>query len=388
MTTQNPLIQTSSTGLVVAIIGFFSSFPIVLQGLAGVGATTAEAASGLMFAAIAMGVAGIALSLWQKMPISVAWSTPGVALLAVGQVPDAGFAGGIAAFIIAGTLTVVAGIFKPIGRLAASVPVPLAQAMLAGVLATLCVAPFQALAVTPQTTLPVILTWFIVGRSSRIFAVPAAVVAAIFVTAVAGSPVSMPEHLITQPLIIAPVFSWNVTLGIAVPLFIVTMATQNVPGIAILRSFGYTPAPGPLFAGVGAASVLSAPMGAPATCLAAITAAMCAGEDAHPDKQHRYFAAIIAGVFYCLFGLFAGVIIAVATAAPQMLMATLAGIALLSVFANATAAALENPDYRDASAITFLTTASGMTLFGLGAAVWGLIFGGLVLAASRAIKSA
>jgi hypothetical protein len=149
-----------SAGLVVAIVGFFSSFPIVLQGIKSIGANEVQAASGLMMASVAMGVAGIGLSLWKKMPISVAWSTPGVALLAVTLPIEDGFAGAVAGFIIAGGLTVLAGLWRPLGKLATSVPAPLAQAMLAGVLVSLCIAPFKAMAEVPMTAIPVVVTWF------------------------------------------------------------------------------------------------------------------------------------------------------------------------------------------------------------------------------------
>ena len=177
-----PPVGTVLTGLVVAIVGFFSSFPIVLQGLTGVGATSAQAASGLMFAAFAMGIAGIVLSLRYRMPVSVAWSTPGVALLAV-AVPGAyAFPEAITGFIFAGALTVLAGLWKPLGRLATSIPAPLAQAMVAGILVVLCAEPFIAIAETPATALPIVLIWFVASRINRLFAAPAAVVAAIAVT--------------------------------------------------------------------------------------------------------------------------------------------------------------------------------------------------------------
>ncbi|MFQ6546365.1 benzoate/H(+) symporter BenE family transporter [Aestuariibius sp. 2305UL40-4] len=371
--------QTVSTGFVVAVVGFFSSFPIVLQGLAAMGATEVQAASGLAAAAFSMGLAGIALSLWKGQPISVAWSTPGVAVLAVMATPAGGFSEAVGAFLIAGILTLVAGLVRPIGRLAAAIPPPLAQAMLAGVLVALCTAPFLALAEVPETALPIILTWFIVGRFSGIFAVPAAVVAAFLLTLWTNDfTLTPPDQILSRLTITAPSFTASAVFGIALPLFIVTMATQNIPGIAVLRSFGYTPPPGQMLTGVGAASVASAPFGAPATCLAAITAAMCAGEDSHPDRTLRYWSAVMAGVFYCVLGLFAAVITVVAAAAPPMTLETLAGIALLGVFANSAQAALDKPEYREAAAVTFLVTASGITIIGLSAAVWGLVLGGVV----------
>ncbi len=380
-------IQTTTAGFVVAVVGFFSSFPIVLQGVRNMGADEGQAASSLLAASVAMGLAAIVLSLWKRMPISVAWSTPGVALLAVIPAPEAGFSGAIAAFLTAGLLTVVAGLWKPLARLAASVPAPLAQAMLSGVLIWICITPITALADQPETALPVILTWFVVGRFSRLFAVPAAVVAALIVTGFTLSfSFPAPDTPLAVPVFILPEFSWAAVISIGVPLFIVTMATQNIPGIAVMKAHGYAPPPGPLFSAVGGASLLSAPFGAPATCIAAITAAMCANEDSHPDPKERYRTAVAAGVFYILFGLLSAVIITIALATPPMLLGTLAGVALLPVFANSATAALSEPDTREAATVTFLTTASGVTIFGLGAAVWGLVFGGVVIAATRYIK--
>lgn len=373
-----PPAQTVSTGFVVAIVGFFSSFPIVLQGLDAMGADSAQAASGLMAAAMSMGLSGVLLSLWTKQPVSVAWSTPGVALLAVTAAPPGGFEGAVGAFLIAGLLTLIAGLYRPLGRLAASIPAPLAQAMLSGVLLSICIVPFQAAAQTPWTALPIIFTWFIMSRIKKLVAVPAAVLMAAFIVLHSSDyNVPMPDMLFTELQITLPSFSLEAVIGIAIPLFIVTMATQNIPGIAVMKSYGYTPEPRPLLSTVGGASMLSSVIGAPATCLAAITAAMCSNEESHPDPAQRYWSAAMGGAFYCVLGIFAAIIIAFAAAAPPLVMGTLAGIALLGVFASSALAAFNDDKYREAAAITFLITASGITVFGLGAAVWGLVAGGI-----------
>ncbi|WP_254430690.1 benzoate/H(+) symporter BenE family transporter [Ruegeria arenilitoris] len=382
-----PPMQTVSTGLVVAVVGFFSSFPIVLQGLDAMGASGPQAASGLMMAALAMGLAAIVLSLWYRQPISVAWSTPGAALLAVSAAPAAGFSGAIGAFLFAGALTVLAGMWRPLGRLAAAIPTSLAQAMLGGVLLPLCIVPFQAAVEIPWQALPVILTWYIAGRVHRLLAVPAAVLAAALVVVLfSDGPSVRPDQLLAAPVWTTPTFSVASMIGIGVPLFVVTMATQNIPGIAVMRSFGYAPVAGRLFSAVGGASILSAPFGAPATCLAAITAAMCSNEDSHPDRDQRYWSAVMAGVFYCLFGVFAVAITGFAAHADPMLMGTLTGVALIGVMANATFAALEVPAEREAAILTFAITASGITVFGLGAAVWGLLAGGVAYGVTTRLR--
>ena len=379
-----PPLGTVLTGLVVAVVGFFSSFPIVLQGLAGVGATAEQAASGMMFAAIATGVTGIALSLFYRLPISVAWSTPGAALLAVAEPGAFTFTEAVGAFALAGALTALAGFWKPLGRLATSIPGPLAHAMVAGILVMLCAQPFVAMAETPWTAVPIVAAWFVAGRVNKLFAAPAAVAAAIVVTLIASQgQVGLPEPLISIPAPITPVFSWSALLGIGLPLFIVTMATQNVPGFSILRSFGFNPPPGPPLVGVGVASIATAPFGAPATCMAAITAAMCANPDSHPDPKLRYWSVVMAGVFYLIFGLFAGVIAFIAAQTPPMVLETVTGVALMGVFANSATAALEDSEYREASGVAILTTVSGISVLGLNAAVLGLILGAGVLAVTR-----
>lgn len=377
-----PPLQTVSTGLVVAIVGFFSSFPIVLQGLAAMGATPSEASSGLMAAALSMGLTAIVISLITRQPASVAWSTPGAAFLAVSLAPAGGFAEAVGAFLTAGVLTGLAGLYRPLRQIAASVPLALAHALLAGVLITLCAQPFLALAEAPYTAVPILLTWAIVGKLSRLFAVPAAVLMAVGLTLWGGA-VSAPDHIITRPALVLPAFSIASTLGLALPLFLITMATQNSPGMAVLKGEGYPPRPGFFLSAVGLASLLSAPFGALQTCLAAITSSLCAGAESHPDTALRYWSAVMGGVFYCLFGLFSALIISFAAAAPAQTLEVLAGLALLGVFANSASIALTDPRSREAAAITFLTTASGVSLLGLSGAVWGLFLGGLAYRLSQ-----
>ena len=379
MTQNLPPLRTILTGLVVSIVGFFSSFPILLQGLTGVGASPEQAASGLMCAAFAMGIAGITLALRYRMPIAVAWSTPGAAILAVAPAGAYAFPEAVSAFIFAGLLTVLAGSWKGLGNLVTRIPGPLAQAMVAGILVVLCAEPFRAMAEAPWSAVPIVLAWFICSRFSPLAAAPAAIVAAIIVTLIdTDFALNMPEPLISNAVFVMPEVTWAALLGLGVPLFIVTMATQNLPGMGIVRSYGYAPPAGPPLMGVGIVSVASAPLGASATCLAALTAAMCANPDSHPDPKLRYWSVVVAGSFYCLFGLFAGVIAMVAAQTPPMVLETVTGVALLSVFASSATAALQDETYREASAVAILTTASGISVLGVNAAVLGLALGLLV----------
>ena len=379
MSAGGPNPATIATGLVVAVVGFFSSFPVVLQGLDGVGATSAQASSGLMAAALSMGVAGIVLSFLTRQPVSVAWSTPGAALLAVSTPLADGFAGAVAAFLVAGALTVVAGLWRPLGRLAAAIPIPLAQAMLAGVILPLALAPFRTLETAPELVLPLLATWLLAGLVHRLLAVPAMVAVAAVLIAMTGDLSGFdPGSVVPTPIVTWPAFSVPAVIGLGVPLFIVTMATQNIPAIAILRGFGFTPTPGPLFAWVGGFSLLTGPFGAHSTCLAAITSAMCAGPESEPDPARRYWSAVFAGLFYCLFGLLAGLFTWYAGAAPQGVVAAVAGIALMGVMFGSLHGALKEDDLREAAGITFVVTASGVMVFGLGGAVWGLLLGWIV----------
>ena len=256
-----------AAGLLSAFVGFASSFAVVLRGLSAVGATPAQAASGLMALSIAMGVGGIWLSLRGRMPVSVAWSTPGAALLASTGPLEGGFAAAVGAFLVTGALLVAAGLFRPLGRAVAAIPAPLANAMLAGVLLGLCLAPVRAVAFDPAMGLAIIGTWAVVARLNRLLAVPAAVVvAAILIAATTHLPAMM-GALVPAPVLVMPNLSPAALVGIALPLFIVTMASQNIPGMAVLNANGYHPDPGPLFTRTGLLTVLGAPFGGHAAFL-------------------------------------------------------------------------------------------------------------------------
>jgi benzoate membrane transport protein len=384
-------VQTLFMGVLTAFVGFASSFAVVLQGLHAVGASDGQASSGLAALSVAMGVCAIVLSLATRLPISIAWSTPGAALLASAGAVSGGFQTAVGAFIVCAALIIVAGLFRPLGRAVASIPAPLANAMLAGVLVGLCFAPVKAIAFNPLFGLPIVLAWIVVGAFRRLWAVPAALAAFALVVAFG---VHVPDgalHTVTQSLLpdvelIRPMFTAAGLVSIALPLFIVTMASQNIPGIAVLKVNDYDPKPGPLFAVTGFFSLLSAPFGGHAVNLAAITAAMCAGQDAHPDRQRRYWAAVVAGVIYIILGLLAGAVTAFVALAPPILIEAVAGLALIGAFSGSAMAAFQQADTREAAAITFLITASGVSFAGISGAFWGLLAGGLMLALQRLVQ--
>ena len=374
--------QAVAAGLLAAFVGFASSFAVVLQGLIAVGATRTEAASGLMALAVAMGSCGVIASLWRRQPISCAWSTPGAALLATSGAPEGGFPVAVGAFLVCGALIVLAGLFRPLGRAVERIPAPLANAMLAGVLLGLCLAPVRAMGSVPMLAAPVVLVWALVFHFKRLYAVPAAVLVVVGLIAMQGMP-AMSGSLWPAPVFVRPVFTFAAAIGLGVPLFLVTMASQNIPGMAVLHLNGYRPPASPLFVLTGVFTMLGAPFGGHAVNLAAITAALCAGPDAHPDPAKRYWAAVVAGLGYIVFGLLAGAATAFIAASPPVLIEAVAGLALLGAFGSALLGAVSATEGREAALVTFLVTASGQGFLGVSGAFWGLLAGAAMLGLGR-----
>jgi benzoate membrane transport protein len=379
------LLQPIVAGLLAAVVGFSSTFALVLHGYAVVGATPAQAAGALLILCLAQGLLAAAMSLRWRMPITLAWSTPGSALLAATGALEGGFAAATGAFVAAAALILAAGLWKPFGRAVAAIPTPLASAMLAGILFEICLAPVRATATMPLLALPVVLAWALAWRFARLYAVPVAVLAAGVVLFVA---VPMPGGGLAGPAMawpefVAPRFSLGAVVGLAVPLFLVTMASQNVPGLAVMHAHGYRPEPGAVFTATGVTSLLIAPLGAHPINLAAITAALCAGRDAHPDPARRWIASVASGAGYVVLGLGAGLAAAFIAAAPPLLIQTVAGLALLGTLGGALTSAAASERDRLAAMATFVTTASGVTVLGIGAAFWGLLAGGALMLLDR-----
>jgi benzoate membrane transport protein len=385
-------LQPFTAGVITALVGFTSSFTVVLAGLRAVGADRTQAASGLLTASVVMGVLAVLVSVRFRMPISIAWSTPGAALLVTTGVPHGGFGAAVTAFALCGALIVCTGLFEPLRRLVLAVPRPLANALLAGVLLELCLVPVTTFQHRPWLAAGIIGTWLVFLRLARPFAVPAAMLVALAeIVGSAGqaqlSGLSFaPTLTVTQPVLSVSA----VALGVS--LFIVTMASQNVPGIAVLESFGYDAPVGSVLVDTGAGTVLGAALGGHVVNLAAISAALCAGEDAHPDPGRRWIASSTAGVTYIAFGLFAGLLSALVAVAPAGLVESVAGLALLGTLGSSLAVAVAEDvagatRSRDAAVVTFLVTASGASFGGIGSAFWGLL-AGLALAAILNVRSA
>lgn len=377
------LLQPIVAGLLASVVGFASTFAVVLHGYTSVGATPAQAAGGLLMLCLAQGALSIWLSTRWRMPVTLAWSTPGSALLAASGMPEGGFAVATGAFLVAAALIVAAGLWKPFGRAVAAIPTALASAMLAGVLFEICLAPVRAAGAMPAVALPVILAWALAWRFARLYAVPVAVLAAAVVMLLVTT---LPPGLtasVAWPDFILPRFTLTAAIGLGVPLFLVTMASQNVPGLAVMHAHGYRPEPGPIFTITGLASAVIAFFGAHAINLAAITAALCAGRDAHPDPARRWVASVSGGVAYAVLGLGAGVAATFVAAAPPLLIQTVAGLALLATLGGALTTAAAEERTRLPAMATFVTTASGLSVMGIGAAFWGLLAGGALMLLDR-----
>jgi benzoate membrane transport protein len=370
-----------TAGIVTALVGFTSSFAVVLTGLDAVGATPAQAASGLLALSLTMGAACIILAWRYRMPITSAWSTPGAALLAAVSVVDGGWSAAVGAFLVVAALILLTALVPRLGTLIAAIPPSIAQAMLAGVLLPLCIAPVSGIVANPWGVVPVVLTWLVFTRIAPRWAVPAAFVTAtvVVVAGIAASGTEVdPSVLLPSFAFTAPTFTLGSIIGIALPLFIVTMASQNVPGMAVMRSFGYEVPWRPAMLVTGIGTALGAPAGGHAINLAAISAALAAAPDAEPDPARRWIAGVSTGVSYIVLGGLSAVFAALVLLAPTAVIPAVAGLALLGAFGSAVQQAIDDPGERMPAVVTFLVAASGIALLGISAAFWALVAGLLV----------
>lgn len=374
------IVQPIVAGIVGALTGFASSFAIVLAGLVAVGATPAQAASGLLILCVLQAFLAITLSWRTRLPISFAWSTPGAALLVSAQGATDSFAPAIGAFLLCGALVVLTGLWPALGRLITRIPPPITGAMLAGILFPLCLAPVNAALALPALAIPLVLVWLAVQRFSPRWAVPAALVVALVGMAVT-SPASVLATASAPGLtLVLPEWDPLVLVSLGLPLYVVTMAGQNLPGFAVLSTLGYDRLPvRGVLVGSGAATMLAAPFGGHALNLAALSAAIMAGPDASPEKNRRWIAAVSGGVVYLFLGLAAGAAAALVGENPPVLLEAVAGLALLGAFITGLVSAFEDTSARLPAAATFLVVASGVTIGGIGSAFWGLVVGGVLL---------
>lgn len=373
------LAQPISVGVVTSLVGFTSTFAVVLAGLSAVGATPAQATLGLITLNITQGFATLWLSTRHRKPFLAAWSTPGAAILISAAAISGGWPAAIGAFVVAGLLVLLTAAWPLLGSLIAQIPAPIAQAMLAGVLLTICIQPVVALATNPAYVAPILVMWLLLMRFAPRWATPAAFALALLLIGI--SALNSDTSFAVAPLSFAltiPEFSVAAIIGISIPLYVVTMASQNVPGVAIMAANGYTVPWRESLVVTGLGTVIGAPAGAHIINLAAITAALPSSAEAHPDPDKRWIAAHASGWGYIVLAFFTPLFTAAVDIAPDGLIETVAGLALIGTLVSALATAFQKSAQRIATGVTFLVAASPVAIFGIGAAFWGLILGLLV----------
>lgn len=365
------------SAFVAAIVGFGSTLAIIVAAADAVGATQIQTASWVTAICLAMAFETAWLSWRTKMPVISAWSTPGAALIAA----SSGFTIGeaVGAFLVAGVLLVLTGLIKPLTQLISRIPASVASGMLAGIVVTFAINAAKAVPSDPWLILPLIAAFFLIRLYNPALSVLVVLVGGGLAAFLTGRVGGLPTPELSTLTLIAPEFTLTATIGLALPLYLVTMASQNLSGLAVLRAAGYHPEPGPLIGVTGLFSVLSAPFGASTTNLAAISAAICTGPDVHPDMKERWKTGPFYALAYLVFAAFGASLVAVFAVLPPSLIVLVAGLGLISSLANALAIALKDDHHRMAATIAFVVTASGLTLLGVGSAFWGLVAGLIVL---------
>lgn len=366
-------------GLIATITAYTSSLVLIFQAGQAAGLSDAQISSWIWALSIGMAITTIGLSLRFRAPIVVAWSTPGAALL-VTSLPGVAYEDAIGAFVVCAILLTLVGLTGGFERIMRRLPASLAAALLAGILFKIGSGIFLAAQTDTALVLSMFCSYLVVKRVQPRYAVLAALVVGSVVALVSGL-VNFERFSISlaRPMWTTPHFSLTAIISIGIPLFIVAMASQNIPGIVVLRSDGYQTPASPLISVTGLASVLLAPFGSHGINLAAISAAICTGPHAHEDPSKRYTAAVWCGLFYGVAGIFGATLAALFGALPSALVLSIAALALFGSISNGLTAAMQAPEQREAALVTFMVTASGMTLLGIGSAFWGLIAGVLVL---------
>ncbi|MFC5067950.1 benzoate/H(+) symporter BenE family transporter [Flaviflagellibacter deserti] len=370
-----------TSALVAALVGFGSTVAINVQAAQAMGGSLADISSSITALCLGIAIAGSGLSLFFRMPIVLAWSTPGAALIAASTLSP-GWPVAIGAFVFAATLMVLLGFIPALGRLAARIPSSIAAAMLAGVLLPFCLNLFRTLQSDLLVAVTLLLVFVVVRQRLPIYAMLIVLVVAVGIVIGRGDASGLSSSSLFGMLEwTTPEFDPRAIISLGVPLFLVTLVSQNLPGLVVLSSAGYKPRPEPILLTTGLLWLVLAPFGAHSTNLAAITAAICTGEDAHPDKQRRWVVGIIYSGFYVLLALFSAPLIGLFMTMRPETIAAIAGIALLGPLTNAVVNMVAVPEDREAAVLTFAATASGVALFGIGSAFWGLVVGFIALGA-------
>lgn len=366
-----------ASALVAAIVGFGGTIALVVSAAVAVGANPEQIASWVTTICLAM-VAETAILSWRhKMPIVTAWSTPGAALIAASTGFDIHAA--VGAFILTALALIATGLFSPLMRLVSRIPVSVSSGMLAGILSSFVIAAARSAGAEPLLVLPLVAVFFVLRLWNPALAVLGVLIGGILLASFLGLSQTAPAFAVTIPVWIAPDFTYGAALGLALPLYLVTMASQNLAGLAVLRAADYHPPAGELISVTGFFSLISAPFGGHTTNLAAISAAICTGPDAHPDHQKRWLTGPVYALCYLVLALGGGYFVSVLAGLPKSLIALVAGLALLAALANAMTIALSKEAERTAAIAAFATTASGLAFFGIGSAFWGLVIGVVIL---------
>jgi benzoate membrane transport protein len=374
-------LSAATAGFVAVLVGFTSSVAIVFQAATALGATSAQISSWMWALGLGMGLCSLLPSLLWKKPVMVAWSTPGAAVLATAAA-GGGFtlAQAVGAFLVCAAFITLFGVTGWFEKLMDRIPMPIASALLAGVLARFGLDAFVALKSSFALVLLMLAAYLLGRRLWPRYAVPGVlVVGTVFAAAAGRLHLGGVQWQLTMPVFVMPEFTLAAAVSLALPLFVVTMASQNLPGVAAIRAAGYQMPISKIITLTGVATLLLAPFGAFALNLSAITAAICMGREAHEDPARRYMAAASCGLIYCVIGLFGAAVTGVLTAFPRELVVAIAGFALLGSIGGGLAVALKDDAHREPALITFLVTLSGLSLWGIGSAFWGVVAGALAL---------
>ena len=369
-------VSTLVAGFVAVLVGFTSSAAIVFSAAQALGASPEQMVSWMWALGLGMGITSLGLSLWYRLPVLTAWSTPGAAVLAVTQ--GVSLAEATGAFMVCALLIMAVGYSGWFERLMSKIPMALASALLAGVLARFALDAVGAVVHAPVLVIAMTVAYVLGRRWWPRWSVPVVLLVGMGVAAWQSQlHLSSVDAAWAWPVWVSPVWSWSAMVGVALPLFVVTMASQNLPGVAAQRASGFDIPVSPVVGATGLASFLLAPFGGYALNLAAITAAICMGKEAHPDPSRRYTASAAAGLLYIALGLAGGTVVSLMAAFPQALVLAVAGLALLGTMASGLAMAVKDEQHREAALLTFLVTLSGVTVAGVGSAFWGVVVGGL-----------
>jgi benzoate membrane transport protein len=367
-----------TSAVVAALVGFGSTIAIIIAAAQAVGADAAQTSSWVASLCLATAAISGILSIRYRIPVVAAWSTPGAALIAASS--GISIHAAVGSFLLAGALIVLAAFIKPFGRLIERIPTPIAAAMLAGILIRFVMAVFESAQAAPGLVLPLVGLFLVVRLYNAAFAVLAVLFVGLGLAFGGGLAQPLAAGLSLSSLtFIEPAWEPTALIGLGIPLFLVTMASQNLPGFAVLRASGYTPPSRPILAVSGLASVITAFFGAHTSNLAAISAAICTGPDTHPDPAKRWMVGPFYTLCYLIIAAFSAALIGLIAALPPELIRTVAGLALMGAFAGALSSALSKNSKILPAVLTLAVTASGLTLLGIGSAFWGLAAGLLAL---------